>query len=62
MAHLASSRIANITEGVDFSEGASAKWIFDVEIEKFRAEISCKCREDQNSARSLARENSEYII
>ena len=34
----------------DFSEGASAKWIFDVEIEKLRAEVLFTCREDQNRA------------
>jgi len=27
------------TGGVDFSESTSAKWIFDVEIEKLRTEI-----------------------
>jgi len=32
------------------SEGTSAKWIFDVEIEKIRAEIFFGCREDQNHA------------
>jgi hypothetical protein len=29
----------NVTGGVEFSEGASAKWKFDVKIEKLRAEI-----------------------
>jgi hypothetical protein len=33
----------------DISEGTSAKWIFDVEIEKLRAEVF-RCREDQNHA------------
>jgi hypothetical protein len=28
-----------ITGRVEFIEGTSAKWIFDVEIEKFRADI-----------------------
>ena len=37
-------------EGYKFSEGASAKWIFDVEIEKLRAEIFFTFREDQNHA------------
>jgi hypothetical protein len=36
--------------GLDFSEVTSAKWIFDVEIEKLRAEIFFACREDQSHA------------
>jgi hypothetical protein len=36
--------------GLDICEGTSAKWIFDVEIEKLKAEIVFKCREDQNHA------------
>jgi hypothetical protein len=34
----------------EFSEGTSAKWIFDIEIEKLRAKIFFTCREDQNYA------------
>jgi hypothetical protein len=34
----------------EFSEGTSAKWIFDVEIEELRAKILCKYLEDQSRA------------
>jgi len=34
----------------EFSEVSSAKWIFDVEIEKLRAESFLTCREDKNNA------------
>jgi hypothetical protein len=33
-----------------FSESTSAKWIFNVEVEKLRAEVLFTCREDQNHA------------
>ena len=36
--------------GFEFSKGSSAKWIFDVEIEKLRAGIYFTWREDQNHA------------
>jgi hypothetical protein len=35
---------------LEFSEGTSAKWIFDVEVEKLRAEFFNACREDQSRA------------
>ena len=37
------------------SEGASAKWIFDVEIEKIGAGFFCICREAQNPAWSIGK-------
>jgi hypothetical protein len=36
------SKIKRLQESFDFSEGTSAKRIFDVQIEKLRAEISFK--------------------
>jgi hypothetical protein len=39
--------------GFEFCEGTSAKWIFDVEIEKLRADIFDTCREDQTHARAF---------
>jgi|AntAceMinimDraft_5_1070358.scaffolds.fasta_scaffold335505_1 hypothetical protein len=44
------SCLVSIQGGVDFSEGTSAKWVFDVEIEKFRSKNLFTCREDQNRA------------
>jgi hypothetical protein len=39
-----------IQGGLKLSEGTSTKWIFDVEIEKLRAEIISTCREDRHHA------------
>jgi hypothetical protein len=46
---ISSSSILKVQGEFDISEGASAKWIFDVEIENFRADF-CTCPEDQNHA------------
>jgi hypothetical protein len=40
----------NLQGGSGFIEGTSAMWIFDVDIEKLRAEVVCTCVEDQNCA------------
>jgi hypothetical protein len=41
-------RAASYLRGVfEFSVGSSAKWVFDVEIEKLKAEIFFTFREDQ---------------
>ena len=37
-------QIVDIQGGFEYSEGASAEWIFDVEIKKLRAEIFLTCR------------------
>jgi len=38
------------TSGLEFSEGTAAKWIFDVDIEKLRANVLLKRLEDKNRA------------
>ena len=47
----------------EFSEGASAKWIFDVEIVKLKTQILCVCQKDQNYAWLMLNSlNSAFLV